>query len=146
MVGVDVDPNRIDQLRAGKSYIGDIADLEVESAVAKGLFLPTTDYCSLGKVEAMSICVPTPLRKTRAPDVSDVVEVAQRISGILKRGQTVILESTVYPGATEELVAPLLEESGLKAGEDFYLAFSPERVDPGSKNMPCTPFLSFLVA
>ena len=133
VVGVDVDPNRIDQLRAGKSYIGDIADLEVESAVAKDLFLPTTDYCSLGTVEAMSICVPTPLRKTREPDVSYVVEVAQRISGILKRGQTVILESTVYPGATEELVAPLLEESGLKAGEDFYLAFSPERVDPGSK-------------
>ena len=136
VIGVDVDQRRIDQLQAGKSYIGDIADSEVESAVNEGLFFPTTDYCSLGQVEAMSICVPTPLRKTREPDVSYVSEAAERISSILQRGQTVVLESTVYPGATEELVAPILEKSGLRAGDDFYLAFSPERVDPGDKKHP----------
>ena len=133
VVGVDVDQGRISQLLAGKSYIGDISDLEVESAVAEGLFFPTTDYCSLGQVEAMSICVPTPLRKTREPDVSYVVEASERIAGILQRGQTVILESTVYPGATEELVGPTLNKSGLRAGDDYFLAFSPERVDPGAR-------------
>ena len=132
VVGVDVDPGRIGQLKAGQSYIGDVSDLEVESAVNEGLFFPTVDYHHLDKVQAMSICVPTPLRKTREPDLSYVVEAAERISSILQRDQTVVLESTVYPGATQELVVPILEKSGLKAGEDFYLAFSPERVDPGS--------------
>lgn len=136
VVGVDVDQHRIDQLQAGKSHIGDIEDAEVASAVDEGLFFPTMDYRSLGDVEAMSICVPTPLRKTREPDVSYVSAAAERISSILQRGQTVVLESTVYPGATEELVAPILENSGLHAGDDFYLAFSPERVDPGTNKYP----------
>lgn len=134
VVGVDVDRHRISELQAGRSHVGDIADEKVDAAIAEGLFTPTTDYSALRQVEAMSICVPTPLRKTREPDVSYVVGAAERISGILQKGQTVILESTVYPGATEELVAPVLEKSGLKRGEDFYLAFSPERIDPGSKN------------
>ncbi|MDA0734737.1 MAG: nucleotide sugar dehydrogenase [Chloroflexi bacterium] len=133
VVGIDLDEKRISQLKKGKSYIGDISDAEVESAVNEGLFLPTTDYSSLRDVEAMSICVPTPLRKTREPDVSFVVSVAERIAEVLQKDQTVILESTVYPGATNDLVAPILEQtSGLKAGQDFYLAFSPERVDPGN--------------
>ena len=133
VMGVDLDQNRINQLKRGESYIGDIPSADVEAAVNEGLFCPTTDYASLAQVEAMSICVPTPLRKTREPDVSFVVAVAERIAEVLQRGQTVILESTVYPGATDELVAPILEKgSGLRAGEEFHIAFSPERVDPGN--------------
>jgi len=133
VVGVDLDEKRIGQLKKGKSYIGDISDADVASAVNEGLFLPTADYGALRAVEAMSICVPTPLRKTREPDVSFVVSVAERIGEILQKDQTVILESTVYPGATNDLVGPILESrSNLKAGHDFHLAFSPERVDPGN--------------
>lgn len=134
VVGVDLDEARIENLKRGISYIGDASHADVEAAVAEGLFMPTVDYSFLGQVEAMSICVPTPLRKTREPDVSYVTGAAERVANILQQGQTVILESTVYPGATEELVAPILEESGLRAGDDFYLAFSPERVDPGNKH------------
>ncbi len=133
VVGVDLDEARIDHLLRGTSYIGDVSHADVEAAVAEGLFMPTVDYSFLGQVEAMSICVPTPLRKTREPDVSYVVGAAEQVADILGQGQTVILESTVYPGATEELVAPILEKSGLRAGDDFYLAFSPERVDPGNE-------------
>ena len=133
VVGVDVDERRIAQLQTGHSYIGDISSVDVESSVNEGLFLPTTDYSSLREVEAMSICVPTPLRKTREPDVSYVASAAERIAQVLQRDQTVILESTVYPGATDELVVPILEKgSGLRPGEDVYVAFSPERVDPGN--------------
>lgn len=133
MVGIDLDEKRIGQLKNGKSYIGDISDADLASAVEGGRFLPTTDYSALRGVEAMSICVPTPLRKTREPDVSFVVSVAERIAEVLQKDQTVILESTVYPGATNDLVAPILEaRSNLKAGHDFHLAFSPERVDPGN--------------
>lgn len=133
VVGIDLDEKRIGELKAGKSYIGDISDADLASAVNEGLFIPTTDYGALRDVEAMSICVPTPLRKTREPDVSFVVSVAENIAEVIQKDQTVILESTVYPGATNDLVAPILgQPSGLKAGEDFYLAFSPERVDPGN--------------
>ena len=133
VMGIDLDQKRIGQLKKGHSYIGDVSDADVESAVNEGLLFPSTDYSALRKVEAMSICVPTPLRKTREPDVSYVVNVAERIGEILQRDQTVILESTVYPGATNDLVAPILEsKSNLKAGHDFYIAFSPERVDPGN--------------
>ncbi len=134
VVGVDVDPNKIQALRSGISYIGDVSGAEVASAVDRGLFHPTTEYAPLAEVEAISICVPTPLRKTREPDVSFVVSVAEGIVTVLQRGQIVILESTVYPGCTDELVVPILERTGLKAGQDFYLAFSPERVDPGNVN------------
>jgi UDP-N-acetyl-D-glucosamine dehydrogenase len=133
VVGVDVDLNKIRELQSGSSYIGDVPSAEVAAAVSRGLFCPTTEYGPLAQVEAISICVPTPLRKTREPDVSFVVSVAEGIVNVLQRGQTVILESTVYPGCTDELVKPILERTGLKAGEDFYLAFSPERVDPGNR-------------
>ena len=133
VVGVDLDEKRINQLKSGVSYIGDISSADVGAAVSEGLFCPTTDYSPLAQVEAMSICVPTPLRKTREPDVSYVVAVAERIAEILQREQTVILESTVYPGATDDLVVPILEKkTGLRAGQDFHIAFSPERVDPGN--------------
>lgn len=101
-------------------------------AIDSGRFVPTTDFASLSDVQAISICVPTPLGKSRDPDVSFVTSAAESLAPIIRRGQTVVLESTVYPGATEELISPLLEQSGMTAGEDFYLAFSPERIDPGN--------------
>ncbi len=133
VVGVDVDARRVSTLLSGRSYIDDVPTEVVGALVGEGLLVPTQDYGALGSVEAMSICVPTPLRKTREPDVSFVTGAAQSIARVLRPGQLVVLESTVFPGATEELVAPILEGSGLRAGEDFYLAFSPERIDPGNR-------------
>ena len=135
VVGVDLDRNKIEALEAGRSYIDDVSSEIVAELVDSGKFTPTSDYNMLSDVDAISICVPTPLRKTREPDISIVTDVAKSISKILKAGQTVVLESTVFPGATEEVVAPILMKSGLKAGEDFYLAFSPERIDPGNKKV-----------
>ena len=136
VLGVDVDEKRVASLNEGISYIDDVSSEKIGELVTNGVLVPTSDYRSLTSVEAMSICVPTPLRKSREPDISFVTDVAGRIAGVIQAGQLVILESTVYPGATEEVVAPILEGSGLKAGEDFYLAFSPERIDPGNKQFP----------
>ena len=132
VVGVDVDERRVKALQAGISSIEDVSSEELAEAVEQGRFLPTTDYSLLREVESVSICVPTPLRKSREPDVSYVISAARTLAPHVQKGQTIILESTVYPGATEEVVAPALEGSGLKAGEDFYLAFSPERIDPAN--------------
>ena len=131
--GVDKSKEKIDLLRNGETYIGDVSEAALKECLNTGRFHVSTDYDTLTKVGAISVCVPTPLRKTKDPDMSYVIDAAESIAKILQRGQVVILESTVYPGATEELIAPILERSGLKAGEDFYLAFSPERVDPGNK-------------
>jgi len=136
VVGVDCDEAKVQMLRRGRSYVSDVACDQVAWAVGSNMLVPTQEYEALRSVEAMSICVPTPLRKSQEPDVSYVTDAAVRISRVLRSGQTVILESTVYPGATEELVAPLLERSGLRPGKDFYLAFSPERIDPGNKHYP----------
>ncbi len=132
-VGVDVDRGRVAQLNQGQSYIDDIAPAEIKAAVDSGRFVATTDYKNLAEVSAVSICVPTLLSKSKDPDMGYVASAIEKLAGVLRPGQTVILESTVYPGATEEFVKPLLEKSGLKAGVDFYLAFSPERIDPGNK-------------
>jgi len=132
--GVDKILEKIELLRKGKSYIGDVSAEAVKSCIETGRLYVSTDYSVLTKVQAISICVPTPLRKTKDPDMSYVIEAAESIAKILQQEQLVILESTVYPGATEELIAPILEKSGLKVGKDFYLAFSPERVDPGNKH------------
>ncbi len=129
--GVDNNEERLALLHQGNSYIEDVASKDIKEFVSNGRLCPSADFSVLREVEGISICVPTPLRKTREPDVSYVIAVAENISHVLQRGQVVILESTVYPGATESLVAPILEGSGLKAGKDFYLAFSPERIDPG---------------
>jgi UDP-N-acetyl-D-glucosamine dehydrogenase len=134
--GVDIDERKISALQKGESYIGDVPSAEVKIATDAGLFHATTDFGALREAEGISICVPTPLGKSREPDVSFVVAAAEQLAGVLVRGQTVILESTVYPGATEELVAPILERNGMRAGSDFYLAFSPERIDPGNKRHP----------
>jgi UDP-N-acetyl-D-glucosamine dehydrogenase len=133
IVGVDIDKRRVDQLRSGQSYIEDVPSELVRAQVDAGRFIPTTDYAELRSARAISICVPTPLGKSKDPDMSPVAGAAEKLVQVLEKGQTVVLESTVYPGATEEFVQPILERSGLKAGQDFFLAFSPERIDPGNK-------------
>lgn len=131
--GVDNSPEKVKLLENGQSYIGDVSEAALKECLRTGRVSFSTDYSVLTKVQAISVCVPTPLRKTKDPDMSYVVDAAENISRVLQKGQVIILESTVYPGATEELIAPILERSGFKVGKDFYLAFSPERVDPGNK-------------
>lgn len=131
--GVDTSSKKIKLLLEGKSYVVDINDETLRDCLKTGRFNVSTKYDHLTQAQAISICVPTPLRKTKDPDMSYVIAAAENIAKILQRGQVIILESTVYPGATEELVAPILEKSGFRVGKDFYLAFSPERIDPGNK-------------
>ena len=132
VIGVDTNEERLGCLRQGNSYIADVTSEDIHEFVSSDRLFPTSEFSLLREVEGISICVPTPLRKTKEPDVSCVITAAKNISRVLQPGQVVILESTVYPGATEGLAAPILERSGLKAGTDFYLAFSPERIDPGN--------------
>src|ERR1041385_5310735 len=134
VTGIDIDTNRVDAILAGRSYITDIKDKELQKATAAKRFRATTDLSEIHKLDAVSICVPTPLRKTKDPDMSYVISAADAIAKTLRPGQLVILESTTYPGTTEELVLPALEAGGLKVGKDFFLAYSPERVDPGNPN------------
>jgi UDP-N-acetyl-D-glucosamine dehydrogenase len=141
VVGFDVDQSKVDALNGGTSYIPDVPSEHVADAVSRGLFRATVDERELADVDVIDICVPTPLRKTRDPDLSYVVQAVETTARVLRQGQLVILESTTYPGTTDEIVQPALEARGLKAGEDFFLAFSPERVDPGNptfqtKNIP----------
>lgn len=131
VVGVDVDRETVDRLREGKSTVSDISDSGVAAAVEEGITF-TTEYGALADVDGVSICVPTPLRKTDTPDLSFVIDAAERLAPIVPDGCTVILESTVYPGATNEAVGDALTENGATIGEDVYLAFSPERIDPGN--------------
>lgn len=131
LVGVDVDSDKVRTLRDGKSTVEDVTDNEVAKAVNDGVKF-TTDYDQLVGVDCVSICVPTPLRKTDTPDLSYVLDAAERLAPIVGDGCTVVLESTVYPGATEEAVSNVLAENGATIGENLYLAFSPERIDPGN--------------
>ena len=132
VTGFDVDASKIDEINAGRSYIPDVRTEEVNACVDAGRLRATTEMSHLKEMDAIDICVPTPLRKTRDPDLSYVIQAVDSVKANLRRGQLVILESTTYPGTTDEVVQPALEENGLKAGVDFYLAFSPERVDPGN--------------
>ena len=132
VTGFDVDVSKVDEINAGRSYILDVKTEEVKACVDAGRLRATTDMSHLGEMDAIDICVPTPLRKTKDPDLSYVIQAVASVKANLRRGQLVILESTTYPGTTDEIVQPALEENGLKAGADFYLAFSPERVDPGN--------------
>jgi UDP-N-acetyl-D-glucosamine dehydrogenase len=132
VTGFDVDKSKVDAINRGKSYIGDVSGEDVHRSVKAGMLKATDDMSKLHDMDAIDICVPTPLRKTRDPDLSYVVLAVEAVRGHLKPGQLIILESTTYPGTTDEVVQPTLEETGLKAGTDFYLAFSPERVDPGN--------------
>ena len=131
VVGVDVNAERVRQINQGQNYIPDVSDEELAELVAAGRLRATTDYDALREVEAIFICVPTPLDAMRAPDLSYIVKASEGIARRLQPGHLVILQSTTYPGTTEEVVLPILERSGLKAGVDFNLAFSPERLDPG---------------
>ncbi len=132
VTGFDVDAGKVAEINAGRSYILDVATGDVAGMVAAGRLRATTDPEVLADMDVIDICVPTPLRKTRDPDLSYVVQAVDAVKARLRKGQLVILESTTYPGTTEEVAKPALEERGLKAGVDFYLAFSPERVDPGN--------------
>ena len=141
VTGFDVDPAKAAQIGAGRSYIPDVPDADLAAVVRAGKLQATTDMSRLGDMDAIDICVPTPLRKTRDPDLSYVVKAVDAVAAAVKRGQLIILESTTYPGTTDEVVQPMLEAKGLEADVDFFLAFSPERVDPGNqrfttKNIP----------
>ena len=133
VVGIDKDERKVASLTKGVSYIPDVASADVKRLVAKKKFAATTDYEVLRQVDVVFICVPTPFDQMKAPDLEPVVSATQGLAPRLQPGQLVILQSTTYPGTTEELCMPILEkESGLKAGKDFHLAFSPERIDPGA--------------
>lgn len=131
--GIDIDKDRVKRLNSGKSYILDVKTQDIKEAMAKKSFIVTTDFGRIKECDAVIICVPTPLYKTKEPDVSYIVSAVEKIKKYMKRGQIVTLESTTYPGTTEEVMLPILESTGLKEGKDFYLAFSPERIDPGNK-------------
>ena len=132
VVGYDVDARRVGELLAGRSYIPDVSSEHLAEVVKNGKFTATTDATALSVVDILDICVPTPLRKTKDPDMTYVVQAVDAIAAILRKGQLIILESTTYPGTTVEVVQPALAAKGFKPGVDFYLAFSPERVDPGN--------------
>lgn len=141
VTGIDVDQKKVDLANEGQSYISDIESEELQRLVTAGTLKFTTNFGALDEIDAISICVPTPLRKTREPDVSYIISATQQVRTHLHQGQLIILESTTYPGTTDEVLLPELENSGLKVGEDFFLAFSPERIDPGNpefgtKNTP----------
>lgn len=131
-IGFEVDNNKVTQINSGQSYIGDVSTQQVKQAVDAGRLRATVDFDNLKECDAIIICVPTPLRKTKEPDVSFILAAAEEIKQRLRRGQLIVLESTTYPGTTDEVLLPMLEQTGLKLDEDFLLAFSPERVDPGN--------------
>lgn len=133
VLGFDLNSKRVDQVNNGQNYIGDVKDIELQELVQKGFLAATTDFPRLAECDVIIICVPTPLTITRDPDVSYMKNSAEEIAKYLRPGQLITLESTTYPGTTEEVILPILEETGLKVGQDFFLAFSPERVDPGNK-------------
>src|SRR5262249_25053919 len=132
VTGFDVDSRKIDEISAGRSYIPDVSAADLAAHVDAGRLSATTDMAMLAEMDAIDIAVPTPLRKTKDPDLSYVVMAVEAVAATIRRGQLVILESTTYPGTTDEVVQPMLEAKGLAADVDFYLAFSPERVDPGN--------------
>lgn len=134
VIGFDVQQARVDQVNRGENYIGDVVDSDLVEITKSGQFLATTDYSLIEQVDAVAICVPTPLDKYQQPDVSYVEASGREIAKYMTKGSLIVLESTTYPGTTEEVLQPILEASGLKVGEDFFLAYSPERVDPGNKH------------
>jgi UDP-N-acetyl-D-glucosamine dehydrogenase len=131
--GFDVDESKTGQINAGKSYIPDVAEADLCEVVKAGRLRGTSRMAELSEMDVVDICVPTPLRKTKDPDLSYVVKAVEAVAAALKPGQLIILESTTYPGTTDEVVQPMLENKGLKSDVDFFLAFSPERVDPGNQ-------------
>jgi UDP-N-acetyl-D-glucosamine dehydrogenase len=132
VTGFDVDAAKVAAVNGGQSYIGDVPQAQLAEVVQAKRLRATADVAALARMDVIDICVPTPLNKTRDPDLSFVVQAVEVVKAHLQKGQLVVLESTTYPGTTDEVVQPALEAGGLKAGVDFYLAFSPERVDPGN--------------
>ena len=132
-IGSDVQETKVAMVNAGHNYIGDVVDDDLKEIVGKGMLSATNDFSFIRDVDFVAICVPTPLDMYQQPDISYVKSSTESIARYMKKGTMVVLESTTYPGTTEELVKPILEAgSGLVCGEDFYLGFSPERVDPGN--------------
>ena len=134
VIGMDVSASKIDSLNQGKSYIPDIPTERIKPLVECGKLCGTTNYDDLAQADAISICVPTPLRKTKDPDMSYVIDAVDAITAISHSGLLVVLESTTYPGTTVELIVPRLVHNGFKIGEDIFVAFSPERIDPGNQH------------
>ena len=132
VLGFDVQQKVVDGLNAGRSHVKDVSDAQLQAVVQSGRFKATSDMLRLAEPDAVSICVPTPLSKFKDPDVSYIVAATESVKRTLRRGQAIILESTTYPGTTREILLPALESTGLAVGADFFLAFSPERVDPGN--------------
>ena len=132
VIGIDLDATKIAALKQGKSYILDVPEKLIASTIHTGQFTPTSDFSALSQADTVSICVPTPLSKSRDPDISFILSATEEIRKYLHEDQLIVLESTTYPGTTDELIVPELESSGLKVGSDFYVAFSPERIDPGN--------------
>jgi UDP-N-acetyl-D-glucosamine dehydrogenase len=133
VVGVDLDREKVRLLNSGVSYIPDISTEEIRPLVEQGLLCATDDYSALKDVDAISICVPTPLRKTKDPDMSYIVAATEKIAEFCHKGLLIVLESTTYPGTTDEIVIPTIVKNGFKIGEDVFIAFSPERIDPGNQ-------------
>ena len=132
VTGIDISGAKVAKLNAGESYVGDVGSASLKPLIEAGQFHATTDFAALKSLDTINVCVPTPLRKTKDPDMSYIVSACEEIARHMHPGMLIILESTTYPGTTDELVRPMLEKSGLRAGEDFFLCFSPERVDPGN--------------
>src|SRR5579872_3027372 len=132
VTGIDLSDSKVGRINAGESYVGDITSAALGALVKSGKLKATTDFSAIRDLDTIDICVPTPLRKTKDPDMSYIVSACQEIAKYFRAGMLVILESTTYPGTTDELVLPMLEQGGLKVGQDFFLCFSPERVDPGN--------------
>ncbi len=134
VTGIDVDQQKVDAANRGESYIPDISSSTLQTLLDRKRIDFTSDYAVLKEIDAVSICVPTPLRKTRDPDISYIISVTQQVRAHLHHGQLIVLESTTYPGTTDEVLLPELESTGLNVGVDFFLAFSPERIDPGNRD------------
>lgn len=134
VIGIDLDQRKVDLLNSGQSYITDVPSAQIAEIVERGTFVASTSYDSLRQADAVSICVPTPLRKTKDPDMSYVISATESVAAVSHAGMLIVLESTTYPGTTEEILVPRMRQAGLQPGDDIFIAFSPERIDPGNKH------------
>jgi len=141
VTGIDIDPRRVSMCQQGKSWITDVASEDIGALVREGSLIPTTDFTVLAGLDAVAICVPTPLNKAKEPDLGAILDVVNAIASYLHPGQLIVLESTTYPGTTDECILPYLQQTGLNVGVEYFLAFSPERIDPGNThyNLRNTP-------
>jgi len=136
VLGIEIDRDRLQHIRKKKSYISDVSDKELKAALGSSRFSATGDFAALKNTDVVIICVPTPLKRKYYPDISYIEQAVESISRHIKRGALIILESTTYPGTTEDVILPMLQKNNLKHNRDFYLSFSPERIDPGNRDYP----------